>query len=54
MDEVYVSGNRTDVHDVKIKSQTFSLKRHELRKLSETLSDANTSSLRAYELGLYL
>lgn len=54
MDEAYVSGNRTDVYDVRIKSQTFSLKRHELRKLSETLSEATTSSLRAYELGLYL
>jgi len=30
------------------------LRRHELRKLSETLTEASTSALRAYELGLYL
>jgi len=54
IDEAYVSGNRADIYDVRIKSQTFSLKRHELRKLSETITEATSSSLRAYELGLYL
>jgi hypothetical protein len=54
MDEDNVHGSKNDTYDVRIKSQTFSLKRHELRKLSETLSEATASSMRAYELGLYL
>jgi hypothetical protein len=54
MDEAYIHGSKNDSYDVRIKSQTFSLKRHELRKLSETLSEATSSSMRAYELGLYL
>lgn len=52
--EAYVNGAKTGVFDVRVKSQTFSLRRHELRKLSETLTEASTSALRAYELGLYL
>lgn len=54
MDEAYVSGTKSDTHDVRIKSQTFTLQRHELRKLAETLNEALISSVRAYELGLYL
>ena len=54
MDEAYITGTKNDTYDVRIKSQTFSLKRHELRKLVETLSEATSSSMRAYELGLYL
>lgn len=53
-DEAYVSGTKADVYDVRIKSQTFSLQRHELRKLSETLTESLIVSVRAYELGLYL
>lgn len=52
--EAYVNGQKTDKFDVRVKSQTFTLQRHELRKLSETLTEATTSALRAYELGLYL
>ena len=40
--------------DVRIKSNTFSLTRHELSKLADTLEEATASTLRAYELGLYL
>ena len=54
MNEAYVSGTKTDMFDVRVKSQTFTLQRHELRKLSETLMDASSAALRAYELGLYL
>ena len=53
-DEAYITGARTDIYDVRIKSQTFTLKRHELSKLSETLNEASSSTIRAYELGLYL
>ena len=54
MNEAYVGGTKTDMFDVRVKSQTFTLQRHELRKLSETLMDASSAALRAYELGLYL
>ena len=53
-DESYVSGTKLDSYDVRVKSQTFTLQRHELCKLSETLNEASVSALRAYELGLYL
>lgn len=53
-DEAYVSGTKTDSYDVRVKSQTFTLQRHELRKLAETLTETLTVTLRAYELGLYL
>ena len=53
-DESYISGTKSDTYDVRIKSQTFSLQRHELRKLAETLNDTLITSIRAYELGLYL
>jgi hypothetical protein len=53
-DESYISGTKTDKYDVKIKSQTFTLQRHELRKLAETLTETLIVSIRAYELGLYL
>lgn len=53
-DESYISGNKTDSYDVRIKSQNFTLQRHELGKLSETLQEATTSAMKGYELGLYL
>ena len=46
--------SKTDIIDFRVKSQNLSLQRHEFRKLSETLTEASTSALRAYELGLYL
>lgn len=52
--EVYATGTKSVVTDIRVKSYTFSLARHELSKLSETLSDATDATVRAYELGLYL
>lgn len=52
--ESYAMGQKTDMHDVRIKSNTFTLNRLELRKLAETLDEAASSALKAYELGLYL
>lgn len=51
--EAYVSKTPGTI-DVRVKSNTFSLQRHELSKLADTLEEAMASSLRAYELGLYL
>jgi hypothetical protein len=53
-DEAYVSGTKSGTYDVRIKSHTFTLQRHELRKLSETLTETLIVTVRAYELGLYL
>jgi len=53
-EESYISGNKLDVYDVQVKSYTMQLKRHELAKLADTLTEATNSTLRAYELGLYL
>ena len=53
-DESYMTGTKNDIYDIRIKSQTFTLKRHELSKLAETLNEAASSTVRAYELGLYL
>jgi hypothetical protein len=53
-DESYVTGTKNDSYEVRIKSQTFTLQRHELAKLSDTLNEASASTVRAYELGLYL
>ena len=51
-DEAYTYGSKADLHEVGIKSQTFTLKPHELLKLSETLNEAASSTVRSYELGL--
>lgn len=53
-EESYITGTKNDSYEVRIKSQTFTLKRHELSKLSDTLNEAVSSTVRAYELGLYL
>ena len=53
-DESYMTGTKNDIYEVRIKSQTFTLKRHELSKLADTLNEAVSSTVRAYELGLYL
>lgn len=39
---------------VDVKGQTFVLRKHEIGKLAQTLSDALDVSMRNYELGLYL
>lgn len=40
--------------NVEIKSYTFSLRKHEIGRLADTISEAETVTLRSYELGLYL
>lgn len=51
--EAYVSKTPV-ITDIRIKSNTFTLQRHELGRLADTLDEATASALRAYELGLYL
>lgn len=53
-DELYLSGTKESTHDIRIKSQTFTLQRHEIRKLSDTLTETLIVTIRSYELGLYL
>ena len=43
-----------DVFYVDIKGYTFSLRKHEIGKLAQTLTDALEVSMKKYELGLYL
>jgi len=52
VEEAYAYGSKTATHEVRIKSQTFSLTAQELSKLSETLNDAVHTTVRSYELGL--
>lgn len=40
--------------NVEIKSYTFSLRKHEIGRLADTISEAETVTLRSYALGLYL
>lgn len=42
------------VYNVDIKSYSFSLCKHEIGRLSDTVTDALNTSIRSYELGLYL
>lgn len=52
---VYASRpQKTDTFTVEIKGRNFVLAKHEIGKLSETLTEAAKSSLHAYEIGLYL
>jgi hypothetical protein len=52
---VYTSNaSKTDVFDVSVRGESFSLRKHEISKLASTLSDACTAVARGYELGLYL
>jgi hypothetical protein len=53
-DESYSTKDRSIVYEVKLKSQTFSLNRHELARLSETLTETTAAAIKAYELGLYV
>lgn len=46
--------NKEDVFYVDVKGYTFSLRKHEIGKLAQTLSDALEASMKKYELGLYL
>jgi hypothetical protein len=45
---------KEETFPVEIKGQTLVLRKHEIGKLAQTLSDALEVSMRSYELGLYL
>jgi len=45
---------KEETFPVDVKGQTMVLRKHEIGKLAQTLSDALDVSLRRYELGLYL
>jgi hypothetical protein len=45
---------KEETFPVDVKGQTMVLRKHEIGKLAQTLSDALDISLRRYELGLYL
>lgn len=49
-----IKPTKEEVFPVDVKGQTMMLRKHELGKLSQTLSDALTIAMRSYELGLYL
>ena len=46
--------SRDSVFDVEIKTYTLKLRPIEITRLSETLQDTLTTTMRGYELGLYL
>jgi hypothetical protein len=46
--------SKTDTFAVDIKGRTVMLAKHEVGKLNETIAEAYHSTLRGYELGLYL
>lgn len=45
---------KTDTFAVDIKGRTLMLAKHEISKLNDTIAEAYQSSIRGYELGLYL
>ena len=52
---VYASRpKREDIFTVEIKGRNFDLRKHEIGKLAETLSEAADCSIHAYAIGLYL
>jgi len=52
---VYASKpNKNDTFPIDVKGRTLVLRKHEIGKLSQTLSDALDIAIRRYELGLYL
>ena len=54
-ENVYANRPRKEeTFPVDVKGQTMVLRKHEIGKLAQTLSDALDVSLRSYELGLYL
>jgi hypothetical protein len=46
--------DKTEVQSVSVKGRECLLVKHEVAKLSETISDALASVIKSYELGLYL
>ena len=45
---------KTETFEVSLRGRTFMLNKTEIGKLSETITEAMNSTMRAYELGLYL
>jgi hypothetical protein len=45
---------KDSAYNVDIKSYTFSLRKHEIGRLADTITEATAATLRSYELGLYL
>jgi hypothetical protein len=53
--EVYSNSlSKSDTVNVEVKGSSFSLRKHEIGKLADTLTDAASSTIKGYELGLYL
>lgn len=46
--------NKETAFPIEVKTYTINLRPHEITRLSETLHDTLTSTMRGYELGLYL
>ena len=46
--------NKTETFEVSLRGRTFMLNKTEIGKLAETIAEASASTMRAYELGLYL
>lgn len=54
-ENVYANrSGKEETFPIDVKGQTLVLRKHEIGKLAQTLSDALDVSLRRYELGLYL
>ena len=51
---LFDKNSKDQTYPIDIKGQTFQLKRHEFSRLTETIADATESTLRGYEVGLYL
>lgn len=51
---LFDKNSKDQIYPIEIKGQTFQLKRHEFSKLTETISEATNSTMRGYEIGLYL
>ena len=45
---------KTETFEVSVKGRDFQLNRIEIGKLSQTVSDASASAMKAYEVGLFL
>ena len=55
LNNIYASrANKTESHSVSVKGRECLLVKHEVAKLSDTISDALASVIKSYELGLYL
>ena len=51
---LFDKNSKNQTYPVDIKGQIFQLKRHEFSRLTETISEATESTLKGYEVGLYL